>query len=386
MKPRPPISHAYRPRERKPCVGWVKKYFNDCLCDLKDEISFGCGLVSLISWGVADIPQVITNFQTKSGHGVSLTFLLTWIVGDICNLLGCILEPVTLPTQFYTALLYTISTVVLVWQCIYYDHICRWWKSKKKEPEETVGEDAKSQAAAPITKSHESTISIPRWASPSPHRKSYYMSARSLARSGPSAMQLNESSSSSDDEALPVSSKKTVSAQPIRIPRSVGCGAIAATSLNLPYQTMALMEGYMEISMFKQLQVKQDVGVDENTYEMILGWMMAAIYLGGRIPQIWLNIKRGSVEGLNPLMFVLALVANIAYVGSLFGCNIVVRTTEREKIKPNMPWLLDAVVCVALDSSIILHYIYYKYIKRKKITRGGEEGEYTEEAVKLLLS
>ncbi|KAJ4937436.1 hypothetical protein NE237_026753 [Protea cynaroides] len=91
MKPRPPISHAYCPRERKPRVGWVKKYFNDCLCDLKDEISFGCGLVSLISWGVADIPQ-----------------------------------------------LYTISTVVLVWQCIYYDHICRWWKSKKKEPEETA--------------------------------------------------------------------------------------------------------------------------------------------------------------------------------------------------------------------------------------------------------
>jgi uncharacterized protein with PQ loop repeat len=71
---------------------------------------------------------------------------------------------------------------------------------------------------------------------------------------------------------------------------------------------------------------------------------MAAIYMGGRIPQIWLNIKRGSVEGLNPLMFIFALVANATYVGS-----ILVRTTEWDNIKPNLPWLLDAIVCVVLD-------------------------------------
>ncbi|XP_042493455.1 probable vacuolar amino acid transporter YPQ1 [Macadamia integrifolia] len=398
MKPRP-ISHLYCSKERKPCVGWIEKYFNDCLCNLKDDISFGCGLVSLIAWGVAEIPQIITNFQTKSGHGVSLTFLLTWIVGDIFNLLGCILEPATLPTQFYTALLYTISTVVLVWQCVYYDHICRWCKSRsKKEAKATVGEDAKSQAAAAAArpKSHESTISIPGGPhraspTPSPQRESYYISARSLARSGtpplygsylrvarsgPSAMQLNESSSSSDDEAFPVSANKTVKTKPIRIPRSVGYGTFAAASVNLPYQTIAVMERYMGLSENTQLQ---DGKVENNVYGMALGWLMAAIYMGGRIPQIWLNIKRGSVEGLNPLMFIFALIANVAYVGS-----IVVRSIEWEKIKANMPWLLDAVVCVALDLFIILQYIYYKYIQKSK-TSNEEDGDYME-AVKPLLS
>mgnify|MGYP001206401947 FL=1 len=89
---------------------------------------------------------------------------------------------------------------------------------------------------------------------------------------------------------------------------------------------------------------------------------MAAIYMGGRIPQIWLNIKRGSVEGLNPLMFILALIANVTYTGS-----ILFRSTEWVKIKANMPWLLDAVVCVGLDLFIILQYVYYRYIKQKKI-------------------
>ncbi|RYR28438.1 hypothetical protein Ahy_B01g052563 isoform C [Arachis hypogaea] len=105
-----------------------------------------------------------------------------------------------------------------------------------------------------------------------------------------------------------------------------------------------------------------------------LGWLMAAIYMGGRLPQIWLNIKRGSVEGLNPFMFVFALIANATYVGS-----ILVRTTEWDSIKPNMPWLLDAVVCVALDLFIILQYIYYKYFRRRAPSC---DGDYYEDARK----
>lgn len=95
-----------------------------------------------------------------------------------------------------------------------------------------------------------------------------------------------------------------------------------------------------------------------NAFGQWLGWMMAAIYMGGRLPQIWLNIKRGSVEGLNPLMFIFALIANVTYVGS-----ILVRNTEWDKIKANMPWLLDAVACVLLDLFIILQYVYYKYLR-----------------------
>lgn len=67
--------------ERKVCVRWVEKYFKDCLCNMKDEISFGLGLTSLVFWGVAEIPQIITIFRTKKSHGVSLIFLLTWVAG-----------------------------------------------------------------------------------------------------------------------------------------------------------------------------------------------------------------------------------------------------------------------------------------------------------------
>jgi uncharacterized protein with PQ loop repeat len=104
------VSLGYCLKEKKTCVRWVEIYFDDCLCNLNDDVSFALGIASLLCWGVAEIPQVITNFRTKSSNGVSLSFLLAWVAGDIFNLVGCLLEPATLPTQFYTALVTSPSS------------------------------------------------------------------------------------------------------------------------------------------------------------------------------------------------------------------------------------------------------------------------------------
>ncbi|XP_030513379.1 probable vacuolar amino acid transporter YPQ1 isoform X2 [Rhodamnia argentea] len=381
-------SLPYCASEKKPCVRWVQKYFKDCLCSVMDEVSFGFGLTSLVCWGVAEIPQIITNFRTKSSHGVSLAFLLTWVAGDVFNLVGCLLEPATLPTQYYTALLYTTSTVVLVLQSLYYDHVYRWLKRRhikkpdqKSEEKEPLEPKATRQSGIPIPSATAKATPVKA----SPRREFYYTSARSLARSGtppfrtyirvarsgPSAMQL-ESDSSSDDEAAPVPSVRSVS-KPKPIPRSVGYGTFLASSLTLPLQNKAFTEARVGLATRRLLQ---EGGMEHSAFGQWLGWLMAAIYMGGRLPQIWLNIKRGSVEGLNPLMFVFALVANVTYVGS-----ILVRTTEWESIKANMPWLLDAIVCVALDFFIILQYIYYRHFR--KIENSDEEGHgYYKEAGK----
>ncbi|KAL4395568.1 hypothetical protein HN51_000047 [Arachis hypogaea] len=374
---------SYCVRERKPCLRWVEKYFKDCLCNVKDDISFSFGLISLVCWGVAEIPQIITNFRTKSSHGVSLAFLFTWVAGDIFNLVGCLLEPATLPTQFYTALLYTITTIVLVLQSLYYDHLYKWRKRRHRLNNRGVDHEEDKKPLKPKP-SHESGIPIPNGTpKAAPRREYYYTSARSLAgsgtppfrtymravKSGPSAMELN-CDSSSDDEA---SSSPAIpsSTQPRPIPRSAaGYGTFLAASVNLPLKGNALREGYIRFNGRKLLQEQQV----HSALGQWLGWLMAAIYMGGRLPQIWLNIKRGSVEGLNPFMFVFALIANATYVGS-----ILVRTTEWDSIKPNMPWLLDAVVCVALDLFIILQYIYYKYFRRRAPSC---DGDYYEDARK----
>lgn len=373
---------SYCVKESKPCAFWVEKYFEDCLCNLKDEISFGFGFISLICWGVAEIPQIMTNFRAKSSHGVSLVFLLTWVAGDIFNLVGCLLEPATLPTQYYTALLYTITTIVLVLQSFYYDYIYKWRKRHRKMNIDELDEEEKKPLRP--KPGHDSIPIQNDGPKATPRQEYYYRSARSLAandtppfgsylraaKSVPSAMEMSNDSSS-DDEAPPRSSTKPVT-QPRPIPRSVPAsyGTFLAASLNLPRQANGLREGYTRFNGRKLLLQEP---VMHSALGQSLGWLMAVIYMGGRLPQIWLNIKRGSVEGLNPLMFIFALIANAAYVGS-----ILVRTTEWESIRANMPWLLDAIGCVALDLFIILQYANYRYLRKKAGSDDADYGYYKE--------
>ncbi|KAG8369497.1 hypothetical protein BUALT_Bualt14G0019800 [Buddleja alternifolia] len=239
---------------------------------------------------------------------------------DIFNLVGCLLEPATLPTQLYTAVLYTITTVVLVLQSIYYDYFRRFWRNgQENDSNDQEVEDVKKplRPQKPI----DSAIPIPNDARRGTSRREayYYTSARSMAgsttppirsylwpiKSGPSAVGI-DNDSSSDDEANPIPSNHSHT-KPKPIPRSAGYGAFIGTSMNLPRKTKALMQVYVGRKLL------QEHGSD-SVLGQWLGWMMAAIYMGGRLPQIWLNIKRGSVEGLNPLMFIFALVANAAYV------------------------------------------------------------------------
>ncbi|XP_039158525.1 probable vacuolar amino acid transporter YPQ1 [Eucalyptus grandis] len=340
-------SITYRAREKKRCVRWVEKYFKDCLCNAKDEVSFGFGMISLVCWGVAEIPQIITNFRTKSSHGVSLAFLLTWVAGDVFNLVGCLLEPATLPTQYYTALLYTASTVVLVLQSLDYDHVYSLWKGRHiKKPDPQAEEKGSLKPKA----THQSGIPIPGAAA-----KATPVKASSKEFNFTSARSLAGSDSSSGDEAARVPSAKSVS-RPNPIARLV------AFFLTL---NKSFTEAHVVLSTRKLLHGR----MKHNVIGQRLGWLMAATYMGGRISKICLNlivfviaqIKQGSVEGLNLLMLIFELVANVTYAGS-----ILVRTVEWESIKANMPWLLDAIVCVALDLFIILQYIYYRYFRKSE--------------------
>ncbi|PWA95110.1 Cystinosin/ERS1p repeat-containing protein [Artemisia annua] len=282
------------------------------------------------------------------------------------------------------ALLYTISTIILVLQSLYYDHIYAWLKlTKADDNAKTEVEEAKRPLRPTSTEK-----SQPRYVnsrsgairtSQSPRQDYFFTSARSMAgsatppirsylwtpRSGPaSAMVRNEDSSSDEESSVRIPKPTT---QPKPIPRSAGSAAFLATSLNLPSHTKAMMQVYVGRKLL------QEGGGSNTVVGQWLGWMMAAIYMGGRIPQIVLNIKRGSVEGLNPLMFIFALVANATYVGS-----ILVRSTEWSKIKANMPWLLDAAACVALDSFIIMQYVYYRYLRKRDDDEEGYYVDYSE--------
>ncbi|KAJ7565498.1 hypothetical protein O6H91_02G063300 [Diphasiastrum complanatum] len=322
----------------KTCSKWVQRYLRDCVCDVKDDISLVMGLMSMVSWGVAEVPQIITNFKEKSTDGVSVTFLMTWIIGDLFNLAGCYLEKETLPTQLYVAVLYTMTTIVLMAQTIYYDHISkaklRYAATAQPSLEEQKLQQEKA-CALPQTindqKSVSSASSIGTIQSPvshqtTPSRQSYYISARFLARSHtPTAASLLADacafgSEGHDSSFLLPQSYRRSSVVPIPVPRSAPVGKSNAALLRTvasgvlliggfhlrttflangqtaTQQTVVAIRGRRILQLFGQTQIGSSMITSQERFSgtnvpEILGWLMAAIYMSGRLPQIWLNLS-----------------------------------------------------------------------------------------------
>ena len=57
-------------------------------------------------------PQIIENYQLQSGEGLSVGFVVTWLIGDLCNLSGAILAGL-LPTIIILGV-YVSQSLVLV--------------------------------------------------------------------------------------------------------------------------------------------------------------------------------------------------------------------------------------------------------------------------------
>ncbi|XP_057949149.1 uncharacterized protein LOC131144484 [Malania oleifera] len=376
------------------CLEWASSYLKYCLCSVEDEVSLTLGLVSVLSWGVAEVPQIITNYKEKSTEGLSIAFLTTWIIGDLFNLFGCLLEPATLPTQYYMAMLYTITTLVLTTQTIYYGHIyprlnsSRWFHKVGVDQNEESNNDMGMKAVNGVDGwqngcscngvplSSPIPVTLPVVPRNSSRTESCYRSARYLSRSYSSTLGSFLAGRTARNSAR--------SWNPIEEPLLGELGS--PRSAPPPKTKTMLCVIYVVIFLFGILNVrlsanksvleKQNQGVvmqvgrkllqvgDRWLQESggegrsgignLLGWAMAAIYMGGRLPQICLNIRRGNVKGLNPCMFIFAFVGNVTYVAS-----ILVSSMDWSKIQPNLPWIVDAGGCALLDSFILIQFIYF---------------------------
>ncbi|XP_062111836.1 uncharacterized protein LOC133823210 isoform X2 [Humulus lupulus] len=308
------------------------------------------------------------------------------------------LEPATLPTQYYMAMLYTVTTSILFGQTIYYNYIYHQLKPRtthRKDPMPNKREvDVKSKGSSndgdeKQVHNSETTVRVDISSPPiqlpafhpilSPGSELYYMSARSLSMSstptrGSVLVQRMASTSphtrNSLEEPLldPLVSSTQSEFQPQVKPLLSVVSAMSflgTTNLYLTAFNEIPSPGFVIGEHRNQLQVKGRMlgenGLGEATgMGSFLGWGMAAIYICGRLPQILLNLQKGNAEGLNPLMFVFALVGNATYVAS-----ILVNNMGWSRIKPNLPWLVDAAVCVLLDTFILCQFIYFNYRKRK---------------------
>jgi hypothetical protein len=126
----------------------------------------------------------------------------------------------------------------------------------------------------------------------------------------------------------------------------------------------------------------------------LFGYVCAALYLGSRVPQLLLNCRRRSTEGISMLFFVFACIGNLTYVLSIVAYGPVCERPERCRegeaagqykryMAVNLSWILGSLGTLVLDLGVFVQYFLYKGEQSEDSDRDevDEGGFVTEPAV-----
>ncbi|KAJ6547677.1 PQ loop repeat-domain-containing protein [Mycena capillaripes] len=117
---------------------------------------------------------------------------------------------------------------------------------------------------------------------------------------------------------------------------------------------------------------------NERVLGRIFAWLCTTLYLTSRLPQIWKNYVRKSVEGLSMFLFIFAFLGNSFYVASIL-------TSEKAHLPPpasseflreSLPYLLGSGGVLMFDVTIVSQSLIYRRPRRlgRGRTLGEEEG------------
>ncbi|GAB7346563.1 hypothetical protein MBLNU457_5756t2 [Dothideomycetes sp. NU457] len=295
-----------------------------------EALSGIAGSISLASWIFLLVPQLIENYKQGSAAGVSLAFLVVWMVGDITNLIGAVWAELV-PTVIALAIYFCFADTALILQCVYYNTINARKEKKRLERQES---GAATEEDPLITSSNTTEEPIDSFGLPGSRRRS---SASRRTKSG-TGNRAEELAGILEEEPAPHGwLRNTVSVFLIILAGTAGWA-------------IAWKAGAWKPTPVSDPATDKDMPLGAE----ILGYASAVLYLGARLPQIAKNYKEKSCEGLSLLFFVLSIVGNLTY-----GAGIILHSTERKYFLKNLPWLIGSLGTMAEDALIFYQFHLY---------------------------
>lgn len=264
--------------------------------------------ISIACWVIVFAPQIYENFNRKSAEGLSLLFVVLWLIGDIFNVIGSILQNV-LPTMLILAIYYTLADIVLLVQCLMYGtrlsvdpiHL---------SPANPLSEDVLDEILV-----HSEDLETHRLIS------------------GPKKQELSKLKTEFYNGIL------------VSLVLIAGIGG-----WYISYVRAAKHD--RETPPEHDHDNSHDLEVD--FWGQVFGYLCAVFYLGSRIPQILLNYRRKSCEGISFMFFFFACMGNLTFVLSILCIGVSWRY-----IVINMSWLLGSVGTLGLDVVIFVQFFVY---------------------------
>lgn len=115
---------------------------------------------------------------------------------------------------------------------------------------------------------------------------------------------------------------------------------------------------------------QQDNILRFNITGQIFGYLCAVLYLGSRVPQLLLNYRRKSVDGISALFFLFACIGNLTFVLSIFAFNPVCRHKHCRAgeaseiygryILVNLSWIIGSLGTLFLDFGVFAQFFIYR--------------------------
>lgn len=292
--------------------------FHTCVPTPLSLLSTVLGILSIIAWLFAQIPQIFKNFELQSASGLSILFLIEWLLGDATNLVGSLLTGQA-SWQVVIAAYYVTVDMILLSQYLWYTHLrpgrrIRLEESKSSHP--SGGSDDSIEALDGLLASHESSTSdLNREAN----------TKNDIRESGEDSTSSKFHRGRSHQSYLEFSLREKVVAREADHDRH----AVHRSSFaHIPSKNALLLTSALHAVAGEALPLfasKSSQAAELQTPDalMVIGqvtsWSCTCLYLGSRIPQIYKNQRRRSTSGLSPTLFIAAFCGNLFYSSSLLA-------------------------------------------------------------------
>ncbi|KAL4915601.1 PQ loop repeat-domain-containing protein [Aspergillus aurantiobrunneus] len=354
-----------------------------------EALSGICGSISIACWVVVFSPQIIENFRRGSADGLSLLFLVVWLAGDVFNILGSVLQGV-LPTMIILAVYYTLADIVLLGQCFYYrgftlrDDVSS--SSGAEEPDEIETPSPvisrKPTEHTSLLSSHETHRTHHSGAGTS-HSRAHEHGVASAPLLSPSHRRHSASSflhPTVDGTHLSPVTPFIEPSKPSRKAKTIS--TLQSILFNLSAIALVCAAGisgwYVSLSSPVKHKKHASPHTPDDTNALffdplgqVFGYLCAVLYLGSRLPQILLNYKRKSTDGVSLLFFLFACLGNLTYVLSILAYSPVcerVRHCETGELRRlygryilvNLSWLIGSFGTLFLDMCIFIQFFLYQ--------------------------
>ncbi|KOH00464.1 cationic amino acid transporter [Saccharomyces eubayanus] len=293
------------------------------------NISGIAGSISISCWIVVFVPQIYENFRRKSAEGLSLLFIVLWLLGDIFNVIGAMMQNL-LPTMIVLAAYYTLADLVLLIQCMWYD-------KDKKGLLEQVKKNVDPVHLSPANPIDESVLQDV------------------FNEYEPLLPRIEEEDNQSYNSL------------------ELGADIVAKKKENI-FNDLLIVSGVIFAGFFswyisycsgltKGPSEKDPNLAKINLPAQILGYLSAVLYLGSRVPQIILNFKRKSCDGVSFLFFLFACLGNTAFIISVISMSV-----DPKYLILNASWLIGSAGTLLMDFTVFIQFFLYARPKYEKLT------------------